>query len=91
MDVKLELDDPPTREEIRKATMQLKVGKSSGIDGIPAEVYQHGGEAVLDTFQDVFTNCWEKGTLPQDLRDAVIVSQYKKTREKNQTVQTTEA
>ena len=27
VDVKLELDDPPIREEIRKATMQLKVGK----------------------------------------------------------------
>ena len=27
VNVKLELDDPPTREEIRKATMQLKVGK----------------------------------------------------------------
>ena len=91
VDVKLELDDPPTRKEIKKATMQLKVGKSSGIDGIPAEVYQHGGEAVLDTFQDVFTNCWEKGTLPQDLRDAVIVFLFTKTREKNQTVQTTEA
>ena len=39
VDVKLELDDPPTREEIKKATMQLKVGKSSGTDGIPEEVY----------------------------------------------------
>ena len=57
--------------------MQLKVGKSPGIDGIPAEVYQHWGEAVLDKLQDLFTNCWEKGSLPQDLRDAVIVSLYK--------------
>ena len=48
VDVKLELDDPPTREEIRKATMQLKMGKSPGIDGIPADVYQHGKEAVFD-------------------------------------------
>ena len=54
MDVKLELDDPRTREEIRKATMQLKVGKSPGIDGILAEVYQHGGEAVLDKLQHTF-------------------------------------
>ena len=78
VDMKLELDDPPTREEIKKATMQLKVGKSPGIDGIPAEVYQHGGETVLDKLQDLFTNYWEKeGTLPQDLRDAVIVSLYK--------------
>ena len=57
--------------------MQLKVGKSPGNDGIPADVYQHGGEAVLDKLQDLFTNFWEKGTLPQDLRDAVIVSLYK--------------
>ena len=71
VDVKLELADPPTLEEIRKATMQLKVGKSPGIDGIPAEVYQHGEEAVLDKLQDLFTNCWEKGSLPKDLRDAV--------------------
>ena len=59
LDVKLELDDPPTREEIRKAIMQLKVGKSPGIDCIPAEVYQHEGEAVLDKLQDLFTNCSE--------------------------------
>ena len=42
VDVKLELDDPPTREEIKKATVQLKVGKSPSIVGISAEVYQHG-------------------------------------------------
>ena len=47
--------------------MQLKVGKSPDTDGIPAEVYQYGGEAVLDELQDLFTNCWEKGTLPQNL------------------------
>ena len=45
VDVKLELDDPLICEEIKKAAMQLKVGKSPGIDGIPAEVYQNGGEA----------------------------------------------
>ena len=82
VDVELELDDPTTREEIRKATMQLKVGKSPGIDGIPAEVYLHGVETVLDKLQDLFMNCWEKETLPQDLRDAVIVSLYKNKGEK---------
>ena len=90
VDVKLELDDPPIREEIKKATMQLKVSKSPSIDGIPAEVYQHGREAVLNKLKDLFTNCWEKGTLPQDLRGAVMVSLYKNKGE-NQTVQTIEA
>ena len=58
MDVKLELDDPATREESKKATMQPKVGKSPGIANSPAEVYQHGREAVLDKLQDLFTNRW---------------------------------
>ena len=39
--------------------------------------FLHGEETVLDELQDLSTNCWEKGTLPQDLRDAVIVSLYK--------------
>ena len=77
VDVKLELDDPPTRGEVKKATMQLKVGKSPGIDGIPAEVYKCGGEAVLDKLQILFSNCWEKGTALQDIRDAIIVYLYK--------------
>ena len=41
--VKTELDDPPTREELKKATKQLKVSQSYGIDDIPAEVNQYGG------------------------------------------------
>ena len=63
--------------------MQSKVVKSPGIDGIPAEVYQHRGETVLDKLQVLFTNCWEKGTLPQDIRDAVLVSLYKNKGEKS--------
>ena len=38
---------------------------------------------MLDKLQDLFTNCWEKGTLPQDLMDAVIVSLYKNKGEKS--------
>ena len=66
-----------------KPQCQLKVGKSPGIDGIPAEVYQYGGETVLDKLQDLFINCWEKGILPQDLGDAVIVSLCKNKGEKS--------
>ena len=73
VDVKLKLDDPLTRKEIKKATKQLKVGKPPGTDGIPTEVCQHGEEAVLDMLPDLFTNCWEKGTLLQELRDAFMV------------------
>ena len=60
----------------------MKAGKSPGIDDVPAKVYQHGGEAELDKLQNLFISCWEKGTLLQDLRDAVIVSLYQNKGEK---------
>ena len=63
--------------------MLQNFGKSPGIDDIPAEVCQHEGEAVLDKLQDLFTNYWEKGTLPQDIGEAVIVSLYKNKGEKS--------
>ena len=90
VDVKLELDDPPTREAIKKVTMQLKVDKSSGIDGIPAEVYQHGGEAVLDKLQICSPTVGRKG-LYRRTSGMQSLSLCTKTREKNQTVQTTGA
>ena len=56
----------------------MKPGKSPGSDGIPAEIYQHGGEVVVSRLQDLFTSCWEQGILPQALKHAVIISLYKK-------------
>ena len=38
---------------------------------------------MLNKLQDLFTNCFEKGTLPQDLRDAVFVFLYKNKGEKS--------
>ena len=75
--VKTELDDLPTLEEVKKAVRQMNLGKSPGIDGIPAEVYQYGGEKVTVCLHDLLTKCWEQGLVPQDLRDAIIVSLYK--------------
>ena len=69
MDVKPELDDPLTREEIRKATMQLKVGKSPGTEGIPAEVYQHGGEAMLDKLFSLMSTSCPALRPPSDMTD----------------------
>ena len=45
-----------------------------------AAVDQHGGDAVLDKLKNLFTNCWEKGTLQPD---AVNVSLYKNKGEKS--------
>ena len=80
---KEELDDPPTLEETTKAIEQLKCKKAAGIDGIPAEMWKYGGEILHDKLHELLVCCWEQGKLPQDLRDAVIITLYKNKGEKS--------
>ena len=70
--VKPELDELPTLEETTKAIKQLKSGKAAIGDGIPAEIWKHGGQTLHSKLHELFLCCWEQGKLPQDLRDAVI-------------------
>ena len=79
-----------TREVIGKAIMQLKVGKSPGINDISAEVYQYGREAVLNKLQNLFTNVGRK-RLYRRTSEMQSLSLCTKTRVKNQTFQTSEA
>ena len=82
-DVKLDLDDPPTQDEVRSAIAKLKCLKTQDIDGLPAEVYKLGRDILLEKLTNLFSLCWEKGLVPKDLCDAVIVSLYKNKGEKS--------
>ncbi len=75
--VKVELDNPPSMRELTKAIKQLKSGKAAGVDGIPPEIWKIGGSALHRKLLELFVCCWERGELPRDLRDAVIVTLYK--------------
>ncbi|KAJ7413320.1 hypothetical protein BTVI_43795 [Pitangus sulphuratus] len=50
--VKNELDIAPTMGEILKAIQQVKTGKAGGVDGIPPEVWKHGGQALHAKFHE---------------------------------------
>ena len=39
---------PVLREEVEAATKSLKKGKSAGVDNIPSELVQAGGETTID-------------------------------------------
>ena len=75
------LDEPPTLEEL--TVDQLKSHKAAGVDGIPPEIWKHGGPALHVKLHDLLVCCWEQGKLPQDLRDAVIITLYKNKGEKS--------
>ncbi|XP_071504643.1 uncharacterized protein [Diadema antillarum] len=81
---KPELDEFPTLEETLKAIEQMKIGKAAGVDGIPPEVWKAGGKALHIKLHEFFTLCWNQGQLPQDLRDAIIITLYKNRGEKSE-------
>ena len=72
-----ELDVLPTEEELSKAIDCLSCGKAPGKDGIPPEVLKSEKSALLQHLFELFCLCWEKGYIPQDMRDANIVTLYK--------------
>ncbi|KAI8516990.1 hypothetical protein Bbelb_055710 [Branchiostoma belcheri] len=71
------LDDPPSQEEIQKAIKQLQGGKAPGPDGIPPEILKVGGEVVTARLTELLQMFWEKGSVPQDFKDANIIHLYK--------------
>jgi len=72
-----ELDTPPTLEELSKAIDCLACGKAPGSDGIPPEVLKIGKPALIQPLHELLCLCWGQGHIPQDMRDANIVTLYK--------------
>ncbi|KAI8483937.1 hypothetical protein Bbelb_383270 [Branchiostoma belcheri] len=73
-----ELDNPPSVEELSKAIDSLASGKAPGNDGIPSDVIKAGKDTtLLHHLHQLLLQCWEEGTVPQDMRDASIITLYK--------------
>ncbi|XP_078593825.1 uncharacterized protein LOC144871797 [Branchiostoma floridae x Branchiostoma japonicum] len=70
--------DPPNSTEVSKALKQTTPGKAPGADGIPADIYRNGGDALLEKLTSLFRSIWEAGKVPQDFKDATIVHIYKR-------------
>ena len=79
---KEELNEPPTLEELTEAIEQFKSRKAAGVDSIPSEIWKYGGPALHGKLHNLLVYCWEQGKLPQDLRDAIIITLYKNMGEK---------
>ena len=75
--VMTELDTEPPEDDLSKAIDSLKNGKAPGKDAIPPEVIKHGKPALLHHLHVLLLLCWKEGTVPQDMRDANIVTLYK--------------
>uniref|UniRef100_A0ABM5FP43 Craniofacial development protein 2-like n=1 Tax=Pogona vitticeps TaxID=103695 RepID=A0ABM5FP43_9SAUR len=72
-----ELDSEPTLAEIKAVFDSLASGKAPGRDNIPVEVLKCGKEIIITELYEVFCLCWREGGVPQDMKDANIVTLYK--------------
>ena len=75
---KTSLDEIPTMDEMARAIAGLKDGKAPGEDGIPAEVWKHGGDNLFSRLHQLITIAWEVISVPQAWKDASTVTIYKK-------------
>ena len=73
-----DMDTPPTYEETLQAINSLKNKKSPGPDGVPGEVLRHGGTELHQKLYQLITAVWEAEDVPQQWKDARIVSIYKR-------------
>ena len=72
-----QLDDPPVLHDIEAAVKALK-NKAAGPDGIPAEVFKLGGHQLIRQLHQFIHHAWTTGTLPQQWKDANIITIYKR-------------
>ena len=71
------LDKVPSIEELSKANDRLPSGKAPGKDSISAEVIKNGKSTLQVPLHKLLTECWKEGSVPQDLKDASIITLYK--------------
>ena len=75
--VMVELDTEPTIEELSKAIESLASGKAPGTDRILPDLIKHCKTTLLLPLHEVLCQCWKEGAVPQEMRDAKIITLYK--------------
>lgn len=71
-DVKIDLDENLSVEELSEALKDLSSGKAPGPDGLPIQLYKTFAGKLLPHLLEVFNESFEKGILPPSLRAAII-------------------
>ena len=69
---------PILREEVEIAVASLKKGKSAGVDNIPAELVQAGGEAMIDVITEIGNRILRTGDWPTPWTQSLIITLPKK-------------
>lgn len=71
-------DAPILQAEVEEAVRSLKIGKSPGIDNIPAELWKHGGHETIKVLTHICQNIWRTKQWPQKWTQSLIIPIPKK-------------
>ena len=71
-------DHPIFRREVEAAVQSLKKRKSAGVDNVPAELVQAGGEDVITAFTTICNKIWQTGEWPTPWTQSLVITLPKK-------------
>jgi len=54
-----------SKEEVRRVVKELKEGKAAGVDGIPSEMWKHGGGELEEWVTGFRNKVWKGGGWPE--------------------------
>ena len=69
---------PILKSEIKEAIKTMKKGKSPGIDNIPSELVQAGGESTINQLHSICNRIWTTGIWPTPWTKSLIITIPKK-------------
>jgi hypothetical protein len=70
--------DPPSKGEIKKAILSIKLNKAPGIDGLMVEILKADLDTMVEMLHTVLIKVWESETLPEDWNTGCIIPLPKK-------------
>ncbi|WP_419609214.1 hypothetical protein, partial [Thiolapillus sp.] len=71
-------DHPILRREVEAAVQSMQKGKSAGVDNIPAELVQAGGEDVITVLTAICDKIWQIGEWPTPWTQSLVIILPKK-------------
>ena len=71
-------DHPILHREVEAAVQSLKKGKSDGVDSIPAELVQAGGEDATTAVTTICNKIWQTGEWPTPWTQSLVITLPKK-------------
>ena len=68
----------PHVDEVSDAIQQTSSGKVCGLDGLPAEIFKHGGRILVEKLTQLYSLIWQHEAVPKNFKDATIIHLHKR-------------